>query len=434
MKYIFAVLLIGAVLLSGIAAYYYFIPDNEIFTSYIPDIFTETATERAAEEITEKISKEEVTEENFTSETPVDSTSDDVNDIPDIMRYRYYSLSESEREACDVLLEVLKDHKEKYTLDKSFSKDDMFTAWYNLADMSDYVIITDPTMTITYDINLLNMVKAITPEYNYSAQEYEKRYSECMSIVESIVAQTEGMSDYDKAKYFHDYLVLNTEYNDADISNPHSALHSAYSCIVNKEAVCDGYAGAYKILCENAGIPCEIVSGYAKNNYENVGVGESHAWNIVYLDGNWYHTDVTWDDPTGMDKDYITYAYFNIPYEEMLIDHTVVDGIPMPNSYSYDMDYYTKSGRLIESDDDMRYVVSEGISDTISEGKYLSGFKFTDEESYNEAVESFQTAEINSFFDIISQTLYETLQIYYEIPFSYSLNDEKHIITIQFYY
>ena len=61
-------------------------------------------------------------------------------------------------------------------------------------------------------------------------------------------------------------------------------------------SVCDGYARAYKILMDKAHIPTDYVSG--KNRFNsNL---SSHVWNLVKLDGKWYHVDVTWDD-----QDYI---------------------------------------------------------------------------------------------------------------------------------
>ena len=52
---------------------------------------------------------------------------------------------------------------------------------------------------------------------------------------------------------------------------------------------------------EIAGIPCEYVSGYATGG---------HAWNLVEIDGEWYHVDTTWDDPIPNREGYVRYDYF----------------------------------------------------------------------------------------------------------------------------
>lgn len=59
--------------------------------------------------------------------------------------------------------------------------------------------------------------------------------------------------------------------------------------------VCEGYARAFKVLCDELGIPCVLTSGTARLNAEDT--PESHMWNYVELDGQWYAVDVTWNDP-----------------------------------------------------------------------------------------------------------------------------------------
>lgn len=63
---------------------------------------------------------------------------------------------------------------------------------------------------------------------------------------------------------------------------------TAYGALVCGEADCSGYAEAYLLLCEYAQIPCILITGTAG--------GIPHAWNLVYLDGSWYHADPAWDD------------------------------------------------------------------------------------------------------------------------------------------
>jgi hypothetical protein len=76
----------------------------------------------------------------------------------------------------------------------------------------------------------------------------------------------------------------------------------AWSCISALEGrngangpVCEGYARAFKVLCDELEIPCVLVDGEARSDrYEKPG---GHMWNYVQLDGGWYAVDVTWNDP-----------------------------------------------------------------------------------------------------------------------------------------
>lgn len=89
----------------------------------------------------------------------------------------------------------------------------------------------------------------------------------------------------------HDYIVDNIEY---DESYKSIGIYSIYGAMINKLAVCEGYAKTLKYLLNSAGIECEIIQGQATNSS---GKTESHAWNAVKIEDKWYFVDATWDDP-----------------------------------------------------------------------------------------------------------------------------------------
>ena len=93
-----------------------------------------------------------------------------------------------------------------------------------------------------------------------------------------------------KALILHDFIVRICEYDmEAANKNDISPLaRTAYSVLVRHLAVCEGYTMAYRYLLETcAGIRSEEVLSEKMN----------HCWNYLYLNGNWYHVDVTGDDP-----------------------------------------------------------------------------------------------------------------------------------------
>lgn len=138
------------------------------------------------------------------------------------------------------------------------------------------------------------------------------------SITVSII--NGAMSEFDKVKAIHDYIVINVEYPSyIDMSN--RSLFTAEGALVNKLAVCQGYAEAFSLLCHKAGIQTEMVYGTADNGQST----ESHAWNIVRIDGVWYQIDTTWDDPITQNTAggaNLRYSYFLIPDSVMSLDHT----------------------------------------------------------------------------------------------------------------
>ena len=103
--------------------------------------------------------------------------------------------------------------------------------------------------------------------------------------VKSIVATTtrETMSEREKALALHDWLVLNTHY---DLTY---SRYSAEELLKYGSGVCNAYAETYQKLATEAGLECKKMTGTAGNG--------GHAWNLVRVDGQWYHVDTTWDDP-----------------------------------------------------------------------------------------------------------------------------------------
>ena len=73
-------------------------------------------------------------------------------------------------------------------------------------------------------------------------------------------------------------------------------LRVSENVLRRKVAVCDGYARLFKTLCDYAGIPSEIISGYARTGRERSDSKfiSNHSWNAVYLDSSWYLLDATW--------------------------------------------------------------------------------------------------------------------------------------------
>ena len=111
-----------------------------------------------------------------------------------------------------------------------------------------------------------------------------------------IAAQLYGLSDYEKVKAVHDYLVLNCEYKYFK-DGPYNALFCGSSN-------CNGYALAFQKIMNELNIPCRYHTG------------DVHAWNSVFLDGKWYNIDVTWDDPGGRDVEYLYFLQCNQLWDE----------------------------------------------------------------------------------------------------------------------
>lgn len=110
------------------------------------------------------------------------------------------------------------------------------------------------------------------------------------SIRQSFIKNVSG-DTYHKVYQVHDTIVNLASY-DTTYHKPNT--HNIYGTFVDKSVVCEGYAKAMKYILDALNIPCILVSGTATNSS---GESESHMWNYVQIDGQWYGIDATWDDP-----------------------------------------------------------------------------------------------------------------------------------------
>ncbi len=116
-----------------------------------------------------------------------------------------------------------------------------------------------------------------------------------------------GSDNFETTKNIHDFMIKHLDY---DFSSDKSSndKFSMKGALLNKKAVCEGYARTFKYICDKYEIPCVLVVG-SGNDPSKRTASERHMWNYVKLDGYWYAVDTTWDDNlTG--KNHICYDYF----------------------------------------------------------------------------------------------------------------------------
>jgi len=132
-------------------------------------------------------------------------------------------------------------------------------------------------------------------------------------------------TDFEKVKSINDYIVSNTTYGTKTKASP----HSAYALLMEGQAVCQGYALiAYKML-EQAGFDVKYVVG-------NVNGNVAHAWNLVKVDGKWYHLDTTWNDPLPNRFGASSYDYFLVTDAQLKKDHEwIASDYPAATSTKY---------------------------------------------------------------------------------------------------
>ncbi len=187
----------------------------------------------------------------------------------------------------------------------------------------------------------------------------------------------EEASRYEKVKHFNKWLTENNCY----ATNITAESRKCRGALLGQDGVspyapvCEGYARAFKLLCDRAEIPCALTNGDA---------GEPHMWNLVQMEnGSWYAVDVTWNDP-------------------------VVSGKTVKKSGAENEDYL-----LVGKDtviDGKKFGENRTVKNTVYEG----GFAFTNEPALSAseygAPELYKEWDVSAIFgeDEVTASLYKT--------------------------
>lgn len=204
--------------------------------------------------------------------------------------------------------------------------------------------------------------------YRMTADEISSMNMAAEKAAKEIISQlTPDMDDYEKLKFFHDYLVLNCE-----TDRNYAFADTIYGALVEKKALCEGYSKAFAYLCNLAGIENAIVTG---ETYV------AHMWNIVKLGGNWYHVDVTWDKPEDQLRkaypDVILYQYFMVTDSVISNTHIIDETLfSPPKAFGNSENYFAREGTDVSSRDELLTASENAILSAVQSRRTSAMVKF----------------------------------------------------------
>ena len=156
----------------------------------------------------------------------------------------------------------------------------------------------------------------LVPEYLFTKDKIKEHRQAMQSRVKKLARQAEKLDEKGKELFIHDFIVNNVKYD--KLKKEYS--HEIIGALGNGVAVCEGMAKAVKILCDELGIWCIIALSEAN---PDKGIKYRHAWNVVRINGKYYHLDATFDNTLSRD-DIVRYDYFNLPDKQIFRDHESV--------------------------------------------------------------------------------------------------------------
>ena len=137
---------------------------------------------------------------------------------------------------------------------------------------------------------------------------------------------------FEKEKYVHDFICKNVQYDKLKKAYSHEIIGPLGQGV----GVCEGIAKAVKVLLDALGVWCVIA---ICGNNPDKGIKYRHTWNIVRINGEYYHLDVTFDNTLGKDVKELRYDYFNLDDQQIFRDHEPLIA-PAPVCKNHDHFYY----------------------------------------------------------------------------------------------
>lgn len=183
------------------------------------------------------------------------------------------------------------------------------------------------------------------PEYLFDKAKIKEHQKAMKARVEKLARPAMKYTEPEKEKYIHDFICQNVRYD--KLKKPYS--HEIIGPLGQGVSVCEGIAKAVKILCDALGIWCIIALSDA-NPEKNIKY--RHTWNILRINGQYYHLDATFDNTLGQPSE-IRYDYFNLNDKQIFRDHEPVIW-KVPSCGDGDHFYYKEKKLSFTKTEDVR--------------------------------------------------------------------------------
>lgn len=288
------------------------------------------------------------------------------------------NLSDAQKQVAQTLVDGMKAGQSEIELNHSIQLDEISELYQRLK-------LADPELFFLADQQnyeyspLTQEVKVFHPNYI----EYDdgltipQRIEQLRQLRNSIIQDWHGRGEYECSVLINDYLVDTITYQ------PQAAHeHNLYGALVERQAICDGYALAYKYLADGLGMDCMVITGSAYEDKAGYQQGMSqlqslnaqqimqwdsgyrHAWNAIQIDGHWYYTDVTYNDPVSLDHDEqadfsgLKEAFTNLTWQEMMqlrsAEVSLLLAPDLEQENALDANVFYRNGLVIQTENQAR--------------------------------------------------------------------------------
>ena len=294
----------------------------------------------------------------------------------------------------------------------------------SLSDVLDALLCDDPYLFMFDSGSLMTVGKRnyFVPDYLMGIEKYEQIKEKVVKAADAMLEGLPDTSDFDKELFLHDAIINSCVYSDEGITSE-STVEGVF---VEKKAKCSGYARAFKLLLEKAGIESVLIHGTA-TDYDGKAV--QHMWNAVKIDGSWYFTDITWNDPVSDDgTQFCRHIFFNMNSSMLNRTHSEYSfTYPCTDISQY---YYAHNNAYynVYNNDTLLYIAELIAQSQNGEAEFM----FADAKVFETAVQklfkgeeiyrALETANLKKDCKLVTTSV------------RYSLDNNENLITIYFEY
>lgn len=286
-------------------------------------------------------------------------------------RYYYNCLDKREQNIYRILYAGILEHKETIPIPSCNLKEESFQRIFSAMANDNPLLyyLNQSAMSVASD-QFGNT--ALCPQYFFkkeTVEEYNRRIQQAANTIIADLKLTEG-TDYEKEQKVHDYFCKNIAYDHlgSDTGNITRVImsHNILGVFAKKRAMCEGIAKAVKVLLNAVDVKCIVVSGTA---YAEDGSQYPHAWNMVKIDGEPYHLDVTYDIGSTSNGN-IAYDWFNV--NDAIIQGNHISETKVPVCSADGMNYYTKNKVVFST----KQMAVNYVKKNVSQGKRILYMRF----------------------------------------------------------
>jgi len=196
------------------------------------------------------------------------------------------------------------------------------TLWLDVRTLSDILFclrLDEPQLAFVKDVSF-RMVRGadhveVIPQYAFEPKKMRSIAQMIDMRVKKIAAPAKGMTEEEKLRYVHDWILNNVRYDKLYQNYAHEVIGP----LCHGVGVCEGIAKTVKILLDELGMESLTVIGREEEGKHGI-EGMRHAWNVVRVGGKLYHMDATFDlslSRVGVKR----YDYYKLSDEQIFADH-----------------------------------------------------------------------------------------------------------------